>query len=362
MILRDIENPQKNGKLPVVLKHCFPLLDRVIGLGEIERTQTLQYAINSLINLYLDGVKMSIFPPLMVNPTGVVRSSLEYGAAKIWLVKQTGSIQQLPLSPQGTNTFQSTYSFLNAAILNAFGTSDVVTTAKTDPALGKTPQAIQAIQMRESARDNWDRFMMERSLEEVLDRFVDLLTKRQEKPIKVYISREELDAIAQVHPDVVEMFESGKYGQLVVKPSETKGLSCRFFIDAGSTLKKDEITENQTLTSILSLVLKLPSAVEQIAQTGKVKLGNVVIDFGELFKRWIITSGTKDWEKIVSVDETEGAEGGEVNFESPEMKEVLSQLSPELQSVFGFRRGGLANETTEVGQPAPSEQSVGVGL
>ncbi len=364
VVLRDIENPQKNGKLPVVLKHCFPLLDRVIGLGEIERTKSLQYAINSLINLYLDGVKMSIFPPLLINPTGVVMRSLEYGAAKKWFVKQAGAIQQLPLSPQGTNTFQSTYAFLNAAILNAFGTSDVATTAGTDPALGKTPEALKLMSLRESARDNWDRFMMERALEEVLDRFVDLLTKRQEKPIKVYLAKEELDAIAKIHPDVVEMFQSGKYGQLIVKPSETKNLNCRFFIDAGSTLKKDELVENQNLTSILSLVLKLPGAIEQISQTGKVKLGNLVIDFGELFKRWMITSGTKDWDKIVSVEEVQKGENP-VNFESPEMKEVLSQLSPELQQVFASYgqkgQAGVPQTNTGIGQPA-SELPVAGGV
>ncbi len=364
VVLRDIENPQKNGKLPVVLKHCFPLLDRVIGLGEIERTKSLQYAINSLINLYLDGVKMSIFPPLLINLNGVVMRSIEYGAAKKWLVKQAGAIQQLPLSPQGTNTFQSTYAFLNAAILNAFGTSDVATTAKTDLALGKTPEALRMLSVRESARDNWDRFMMERALEEVLDRFVDLLTKRQEKPIKVYLAKEELEAIAKIHPDVVEMFESGKYGQLVVKPSETKNLNCRFFIDAGSTFKKDEVVENQNLTSILSLVMKLPGAIEQISQTGKVKLGNLVIDFGELFKRWMITSGTKDWDKIVSVEEA--AEGeNPINFESPEMKEVLSQLSPELQQVFANYgqkgQAGVPQTNTGVGQPA-SELPVAGGV
>jgi hypothetical protein len=352
LILRDIENPQKNGKLPVVLKHCFPLLDRIIGLGEIERLKTLQYAINSLINLYLDGAKMSIFPPLMINPTQVILRTLQYGAGHKWLVKSQGAVQQLPISPLGLNTFTQTYSFLNAAILNAMGTTDTTVTKEIDPGMGKTPKALAMLQLRESARDNWDRFMMERALEKILDRFVDLLTKRQEKPIKVYITKEDFDAIAQINPDVAEMFESGKYGQLIVKPDEVKNTNARFFIDAGSTLKRDEITENETLTSILTLVLKLPGAMEQIIQTGKVKLGNISLNFGELFKRWIITSGTQDWDKIVSEEET-----GEqmVNVEqNDEIRQLIANAPEEIKNLLG----GIGYETkATIGQPNTSTYS-----
>lgn len=347
LILRDIENPQKNGKLPVVMKHCFPLIDRIIGLGEIERLKTLQYSINSLINLYLEGAKMSIFPPLLINPTLSVLRTLQYSSGAKWLVKGQGAVQQLPLSPLGLNTFTQTYSFLNAAILNALGTTDTTVTKEIDPSFGRTPKALAMLQMRESARDNWDRFMMERALEKILDRFVDLLTKRQEKPIKVYISKEDIDAIKSINPDVVEMFESGKYGQLIIKPDETKNVNCRFFIDAGSTLKKDEMIENETLTSILGFVFKIPGAVEQIQQTGKVRLGDISINFGELFKRWIITSGTQDWDKIVSEEE----QPPQQNFENDELQNIIANAPQEIQVLLN--QYGRQNQQNPVGQPNP---------
>ena len=34
-IVRVIENPHKNGELPVIVKHCFPLLDDFFGLGKL---------------------------------------------------------------------------------------------------------------------------------------------------------------------------------------------------------------------------------------------------------------------------------------------------------------------------------------
>lgn len=235
--------------------------------------------------------------------------------------------------------------FLNAAILNALGTTDTTVTKEIDPGMGKTPRALAMLQMRESARDNWDRFMMERALEKILDRFVDLLTKRQEKPIKVYLSKEDIDVIKSVNPDVVEMFESGKYGQLIIKPDETKNVNCRFFIDAGSTLKKDEMLENETLTSILGFVFKIPGAIEQIQQTGKVRLGDISINFGELFKRWIITSGTQDWDKIVSEEE----QPPQQNFENDELQNIIANAPQEIQVLLN--QYGRQNQQNPVGQP-----------
>jgi hypothetical protein len=95
-VVRDINNPQKNNRISVVLKHCFPLLDSIIGLGEMERGKTLQYAVNSLINLYLDGVKMSIFPPIMIQADGVVPSSIRINPAAKWLLTKPNCDCTLP--------------------------------------------------------------------------------------------------------------------------------------------------------------------------------------------------------------------------------------------------------------------------
>ena len=350
LILRDMKNPNKNGRIPVVLKHCFPLLDRAIGLGEVERTGTLQRAVNSLINLYLAGVEMSIFPPVMVNPDGVYLKTLKYGAAQKWLVKQPNSISPYPISPQGTNTFQQTYAFLNAAILNAFGTTNTAVTSQTDPGMGKTPQALQMLQMREAARDNWDRFMMEKALEEVLDYMVDMLTHRQEKPIKMYLGKEDLEKMKEINPDLVKMFESGDFGQAIVNPKDFKETTVQFFIDSGSTMKKEEIIENQNILANIKMVLELPGADQQIAQTGKVKVGDVVINVGELIKRSIITSGMTGWDKVIESEEQQ-QNGNMLNFENPFLREALQTLSPEMQQELGVNQPNYG-QTQTVGQPS----------
>ena len=353
VILRDIPNPQKNGKLPVVIKHTFPLIDRFWGLGEFERGKTLQYAINSLINLYLDGVKMSIFPPLKVYLPDVVAQTLQNEPAAKWIVKNgnMSAIQQMPISPSGINTFQQTYSFLIAALLNQAGTTDTTVTRQTDPGLGKTPKAIEFIKQRENARDNWERFMMERAVEEIYDRFIDLVSKRQETPMTLRLSKADIEPIQAAFPDVAEIYESGKAGEIKIKPDDVKDVNYKFYIDPGTTAKKDELIENQTLISILTLFMKSPELRQEIQKDG------YDISLTELVKRVLITSGVQDWEKIFTPLKEQGQaqpqgqvppQGGEMppGGEVPPMEQMpggslIEGLPPEqaqlLQELVGGR-------------------------
>ena len=299
-VIRDIPNPHKNGKIPIVLKYCFPLVDSIYGLGDFERGKTLQYAMDSLINLYLDGVKMSIFPPTIMNPNGIVPSSVRYSPGARWLENMPNSIRPYNTSPQGLSTFQSTYSFLIGSMLNQNGTTDTAANSEStsDPGFGKTPQALQMLQARENTRDNWDRFMMEQAVEELYDGFVNLTAKKQPKPIKLDLFGAEVQQIAELYPDVAEILkvsESGEYGQLTIKP-DALGKDCnyRYYIDANSTSRKDDAQQSEALTALLVAVSKIPGLNQELAKNG------TKYDIGEHMKRIFATSGVEGYDKILT--------------------------------------------------------------
>lgn len=344
VVVRDFANPQKNDEIPVVMCHAYPLMDRFFGLGEFERGKTLHYAMSSLINLYLDGVKMSIFPPLKVDPTSVADwNSFQLGPGSIWLMNsgQLQGIEQMQMSPQGLQTFQSTYSFLKAAVLTLTNTTDTSVNEGTDPGFGKTPQALKMQAMTEGMKTQFDRRMLEIATEDIFDKMIDLIAKRQEEPIELYLHDEDLKRVEAVAPDVVEMFETGNMGRLVVKPQDIANCEYRYEIDAGSTVKKDEIIENQTLSELIGLITKIPGSMEQVMQFGGFKVGNSFIDFGELLKRWIISSGIQDWDKIVQ----EGDEEGGANFEQANLAQIFQGIqpmqTPEAQAVLDELMGGV---------------------
>ena len=297
-VIRDIPNPHKNGKIPIVLKYCFPLVDSIYGLGDFERGKTLQYAMDSLINLYLDGVKMSVFPPTIMNPNGIVASSVKYSPGARWLENIPNSIRPYNTNPQGLSTFQSTYQFLIGSILNQNGTTDTAASSDStsDPGFGKTPQALKLLQARENTRDNWDRFMMEQAVEELYDGFVNLVATKQPKPINLDLFDDEIDLIKAVHPDVEEILresESGNYALLTISKDNIGDTQYKYYIDANSTNRKDDTAQSEALTNLLVVVSKIPGLSQELAKDG------LKYNVGEHIKRIFATSGVEGYDKIL---------------------------------------------------------------
>ena len=93
-------------------------------------------------------------------------STIKLQGGARWLVKDQNAIQPYQGNASALTTFQGTYQFLTGALLNQFGTNDQASVNVQDtgnPAMGKTPAAIEMQQDREGARDNWDRFMLEKA-------------------------------------------------------------------------------------------------------------------------------------------------------------------------------------------------------
>ncbi len=364
-VLRDIPNPQNNGEIPIVMKHCFPLQDRFYGLGEFERGKTLAYAINSLVNLYMDGVKMSIFPPVILNANGIVPSSIRYEPGAKWLETEANAIRFPQISPQGMNTFQSTYGFLQAKLLNTGASTDTSVSKDTDQNFGKTPEALKMQGARESARDNWDRYQQEKAIEEVYNKMINLVAQKQEKPINFHVFSDEVATLEGLFPEenIIDLFESGDFGEVNIEKGlfsdQKEGVNeetgapemidvptkFRFFIDHGTTAGKDDEKENALLEKYLALFLKNPQIIQSLEAKG------YTIDMGELVKRDFITSGIQDWDKILvesgvnpeaaegiggdgsTVPPEQGAEGMPTQEQMPQDEEQV-EFTPEEQQVI----------------------------
>jgi hypothetical protein len=316
-ILREANEAYVDNKLPIIAKHAFPLIDSPIGLGEFARGQSLQMAINSLWNLYMEGVKYSIFPPLHINPDEVVPSSIKWNPGEYWFMNRPNQDVQAMASvnPQGINTFQSTYGSLISSIETQAGTTSVRESANTKSSLGRTPEAIRFISEKESARDEWDRVMMEDTIDQMYTRWISLTVNKMEKDVKMRLFEDEIEDIAKSYPDVTELYESGR-GQVNIRKKDIEA-EYDFILETGSTTKVDIEEEQNNLTTILKAVLENPTILEALAAKNK------TIDIGELFKRWLIAGGTKDWERVI-IDMEQQPQQEEQQM-SPQDQELMAQ-------------------------------------
>lgn len=313
MEIRDRKNPQENNELPVVMKYSIPLMDDFMGMGDFERGKTMQYATNSLWNMYLDSVKISIFPPTIVNAAAINdQSSYKWNAAAKWLANgnPSNAAQVMNLTPQGTQTFNNAYQTITASLLNMFGTSDTSVSENVDPGFGKTPQALKMQASRENARDNVDRFYMEQFLSEVSRKFVNLMSKKQEGSVAIRMFDEEIEEMAKVYPEIKEMYDE-KSGKLKIDKSKTGSILYDYEIVAGSTYAVDQTQQQQNLMTFLQLMTNEMQMGPQGITSPMIeamKGEGITFKIGELIKRIISSSGITDWDRIIEDNNETGNE------------------------------------------------------
>lgn len=295
-VFRDGKNPHDNEKLPVVNKYSIPLMEDFMGMGDFERGKSMQKTINSIWNLYLDAVKISIFPPVLLNKDNIASTaSIKWGPAAKWLGRNNigNFAQTMNLTPQGISTFNNTYQVATAALLNQFGTTDTSTTPDTDPGFGKTPQALKMQDARENSRDNADRFQMEQYLKEVMDRFINLTSKKSTGSIVVRMFGDEITELAKSYPDIEEMYDENT-GKLTMRKSDFGSVIYDYEMVSGSTYAEDNKSIQDNLLSILEMFIKNPNVIQQLEQQEGVK-----VKLSELITRIMANSNVKDWDKIV---------------------------------------------------------------
>ena len=304
IVIRDSKNPNEDGELPVVMKYTYPLLDRIYGLGLFDRGKSISFAMDSLTNMYLDSIQMSIHPPTIVNRNGVVQSSLKRVPGAFWMETVPNSIRQMNVSPIGTNTYQQVSQVLKSQLLNMAAATDTTIATGQDVEMGKTPEAIRQQRDRQGARDNWDRGMMEKFVEKVYSKMVTIMSKKQVVPINVEVFDEEIQKIQEKYPEAnLEVFETGETAILNVAPEdlndENKSVKYRFIIDNGTTLRKDESIQNETLLAIINAYAGNP-AIEQAMSRDRQRL-----NMAEVYKRFVRTSGVDNPEGLFQEIEEE---------------------------------------------------------
>lgn len=296
-VFREIKNPHDDGDLPVTCKYSIPLLDDFMGLGDFERGASMQNVINSNWNLYLDAVKMSIFPPVIINKDNVAsESSFAYIPAAKWLARNNINNVATPiqLNPQGIATFNNTYQVAGAALLNLFGTTDTAVSQQTEAGFGKTPRALAMQQQRENTRDNADRFFMEQYLRNTYRKMINLVSKKQSNAITIRLFQEEIDELSRNYKDIAELYDP-QTGKLSIGKDKTGSITYDYEIVTGSTYTTDQKSQQENLASMLQLLTG--PAGQQILQA--LTQEGYEVKFGELFKKIISNSGVQDWDKIV---------------------------------------------------------------
>ena len=168
VILRDIDNPYNNWEIPVVMLRYYAIDDDLYGLSEIEPVKGLQKAINALLSEYVDEINMKLYSPIAIGP-GVREHTLEWGKGARWRMNNPMSDFRLVESKSdATAYFNTTYSVLVAAMMNALGETSLGVSNTQPYSRDKTATEVQSLNQSRNARDNFQQLMLQSSMSRML--------------------------------------------------------------------------------------------------------------------------------------------------------------------------------------------------
>lgn len=372
IVIRNIENPHQNGRIPVVLKYGLPTLDSIIGLGDMEKGRYIQYGMDTTINLQLDGQKLRTYPPIKVVNGNVVMPTIRFQPGAKWLVSNPNDVSHHQF-PDIEDSYNLTYQFLKGSLTNVLGDSSTQASAEANSAQqGKTPEAIRDSQQSQSTRDAIDTKFMCKAITELVEGFCDLMARKQSEPIKLYGFGEEVLEIAANYPDIKDMikFDSAdpkdaRTAEITVKPSAIKNdKGYRYSVDPTSTAQQDQEKEHDQLNEILTSYVENAQQIEALLNAA-----GQTVDFGQMYKRWLQSGGFRDWKSIMkpyqpptpepAVSDTQDASGAAMG---PTMAPAASPGAVAGPAMMAATQGQAANgEHPEVTAAKAFIASHGIG-
>ena len=378
-IVRTTTNPFQSGRIPVVFKYAMPIIDSFYGLGDVERGESLQRAIDSSMNMGVDYMKIMLFPPTMF-PSDANLSQFPLKAGAKWKLTGSGEPKALGLNTSTPGVQQQLYQQFKGAMLNQNGTTDTTIAASDNiPGQGKTPTALKQLESRENARDSWDREMLELAQAELYEGMLEELGIKQSVPIQFEIFEEEIKTIAQAgFTDVLDPFDSaveywvgtdvntgeqviydapsdaeiaqldlipklnGKgMANLTIKPEILVG-KYKFNIDTNSTAANNEAEEFERLSALVDFMGTpvAEKAIEALRKSGR------EFDWGALLERYVKGSNIKGDEKLFrDIPEDEMVEDQQSEQLPPPEETMSEQFNPEMLNDPNLRnvltKGGM---------------------
>jgi len=153
IILRDIKNPYKHGKIPIVQLKYYPLGDDPIGESEVERVLPLWRAIQSVINAHLDGMNVRMFPPLKIIEGQARIETLIYGPGAPWIMNNPNAVTEMVFNDGSLKEFQTNFSALKSAFSQAMGDLSQGVSNVDPNETDKTATEIKHVARQQNIRD-----------------------------------------------------------------------------------------------------------------------------------------------------------------------------------------------------------------
>lgn len=192
-IIRDIKNPYKHGKIPVVQLRYQQISGDPHGESEVEPVLPIWRAIQATICGYLDNMNIHMRPPLKIIENAVRIETIIFEPEGQMLMDRADAVTEFQASPQPMQLFQTTYSSLVAAFNQAMGDlSQQVSNQDPFKKDEKTATEVKFVARQQNSRDQKNQNSLSDALQDMMSMWISnnkqfLFTDKKKKEFLVKI-------------------------------------------------------------------------------------------------------------------------------------------------------------------------------
>lgn len=374
-VMRNIENPLHNRRIPIVLRYALPTLDSIIGLGAAEKGLLMQNAADMVLNMQIDGLKIHTYPPRKIIMQNVNIPTIRMQPAAKWGVSNMNDEGPIEL-PEIDQSKNMTYQFIQNALNNINGKSSMplATNQSQLNAQPKSPAAIQDKNESENTMDALYLKFQQKAQAELYEGMLSILcasaSDDDAEPIEIQLFENEIKQILDEGYDDIKdivtwpgkgkkdggvQIEDAKTIILKIPPSKLKNdYGLKFDIDEGSTLQEDQDKQFEAINGVYEDYVDNAAAIETLLNQG-----GKTVDFPELYKQRLINSGIKQWNDILKPT-SQGSQPGQAGANAGQTGQVVAQQAqqanqpPDAQA--GLSQPNLTTAGVGVAPVAPNPQ------
>jgi len=168
VVLRDIENPYRHKKIPVVHLNYYKLQDDPWGESEVEPVLPIWRAIQATVCAYLDTMILHMRPPIIGIEGAFRQETIKYGPEELWIVNSPGAVQELQGSADSLRYFQTTFSSLLQQFNTAMGDLSQGVGALDPFNPQKTATEVKATARQQTVRDQANQISLAEAITDMM--------------------------------------------------------------------------------------------------------------------------------------------------------------------------------------------------
>lgn len=290
--LREWENPDPTGDLPITMQYCYETLESPYGIGRVELAGPTQNVLDYMTQAHVLATQLGLQPPKKIagSTDNLKLDSIVMAPDALWRIGQA-TVDIVDTTSNVYTQFATNYGLYKTQLQTLQGRTDAsISAASGNPEFSKTPAGVKLQADRTNTQDNYLRNKADTASAKMATKMMNVHMAQMQGADILDIAEEDRARLEKAgYFDDNPETDIPSINDIEITYDELKDT---FKFEFDPRPESDE-EEKARWIEILDIVASNPNIIPMLQQSG------YELDLGEVFKKIVTNSGAQGWEKVL---------------------------------------------------------------